>query len=560
MTIAEVLGVNLLLAAGLVLFIREAPARGTWARVAMIVVMNALTLAYVVWRLTDTLPDFAWTPAALWPWLFFACEMLVTAYEVWSLSVLARLTDHSPEADDHERRLRRAPDLPTVDVFVPTYNEGADILEGTIRAAQALDYPAGRVRVWVLDDGRRPWLAELCRRRGVGCIARPTNEHGKAGNLNYALPRTDGEFILVIDADFRLERNFLYRTLGFLLHRPGVGLVQTPQHFHNPDPVQHNLLGASAWTEEQNCFMTVVQPARDAQENAFCVGSGWLIARARLRELGGFPQGSICEDLEISYALRGRGWRTLYLNEALARGLAPESVPEYIKQRVRWCTGTLQNAFLATGPFRGRGLSLLDRLFYLEPIVHWLTFPFMVLLLLAPVVYWYTGVAVFRAGAEQLAMLLVPRLIAGYVIGYWLSGGKIVPVVATIHKALPAFHVTAAVFKSLVAPFGRPFEVTAKGLAGDRIIVQWRIAWIFFALAAALVGGMGMNLTGWCEVVRISELTALDVFWSLFALLVLALCCLACVELPRTETSGMRQVGCADLLGTVRGLCKRLFA
>ena len=66
--------------------------------------------------------------------------------------------------------------------------------------------------------------------------------------------------------------------------------------------------------------MTVVQSARDAHDNAFCVGSGWLTPRARLDELGGFPQGSICEDLEISYALRGRGWRTLYLNEALADG------------------------------------------------------------------------------------------------------------------------------------------------------------------------------------------------------------------------------------------------
>ncbi len=72
----------------------------------------------------------------------------------------------------------------------------------------------------------------------------------------------------------------------------------------------------------QNFFMTVVQSARDAHENAFCVGSGWLVPRARLEELGGFPQASICEDLEISYVLRGRGWRTLFLNETLAHGLA----------------------------------------------------------------------------------------------------------------------------------------------------------------------------------------------------------------------------------------------
>ncbi len=522
--------------------------------------LNALTVAYVVWRAGWTLPDFAWTPTALWPWLFFSCEMLVTVYEVWSLCVLAHVTDHSPQADVYERRLRCEEDLPTVDVFIPTYNEGAEILEQTILAALALDYPVGRVQVWILDDSRRPWLSELCRRHGVGYLARPTNEHGKAGNLNYALPRTGGEFVLVIDADFQLEPHFLYRTLGFLLYQKGVALVQTPQHFRNPDPVQHNLLGSGAWTEEQNFFMTVVQSARDAHENAFCVGSGWLTPRARLDELGGFPQGSICEDLEISYALRGRGWRTLFLNEALAHGLAPESVPEYIKQRVRWCAGTMQHLFLTTGPVRGRGLSLLDRLFYLEPVVYWLTYPFMVLVLLAPIVFWYTGMAAFRAGAEQTVMLLLPRLIAGYVIGYWLSDGKVLPIVTTVHKALPAFHLTAAVLKSLVAPFGRPFQVTAKGLARDGVVVQWRIAWLYLALAGALLVGMALNLTGWCEVVAIGEFTALDVAWSVYSLLVLALCFMACVELPRASDRCTAAVARADVIGTVRSLCKRLFA
>ncbi len=234
-------------------------------------------------------------------------------------------------------------------------------------------------------------------------------------------------------------------------------------------------------------------------------------------------------------------------------------MPEYIKQRVRWCSGTLQHAFLATGPFRGRGLSLLDRLFYVEPIVYWFTYPFMVLLLIAPIIFWYTGVAAFRASAESLCLLLFPRLIAGYVIGYWLSGGKVLPVVGTVHKTLPAFHVSVALLRGLVAPFGRPFQVTAKGLARGAVTVQWGVAWIFLALAVALLAGMALNLTGWCEAVRISELTALDVGWSLYTLFVLALCGLACVELPRTGHGRTQEVARADVLGTVRSLCKRLF-
>ncbi len=299
----------------------------------MIVVLNALTVAYVVWRAGWTLPDFAWTPAALWPWLFFSCEMVVTVYEVWSLCILARVTDHSPRADVYERRLRGEEDLPTVDVFIPTYNEGAEILEQTILAALALDYPVGRVRVWILDDGRRPWLGDLCRRHGVGYLARPTNEHGKAGNLNYALPRTQGEFVLVIDADFQLGPNFLYRTLGFLLYQKGVAVVQTPQHFRNPDPVQHNLLGSGAWTEEQNFFMTVVQSARDAHDNAFCVGSGWLTARRGWTSWAASRRGRFA-----------RTWRSLMRCAAGAGGRSTSTRPWPTDWRPRACRSTSSSA------------------------------------------------------------------------------------------------------------------------------------------------------------------------------------------------------------------------
>ncbi|MDB5310624.1 MAG: putative Glycosyltransferase, the catalytic subunit of a cellulose synthase [Gemmataceae bacterium] len=556
----DAIAVTAALAAGLVLLVADAPARRAPARLAAVLFLHGLTAGYLAWRWADTLPGFDWGPAVLWVWAFFAAEAVAIGHEVWSLSVLVRLTDHSAEADRHERALRlRGRDLPPVDVLVPTYSENAEILERTIRAAIALDYPRDRVRVWLLDDGKRPWLADLCARYGVGYVARPTNEHGKAGNLNYALPRTGGEYLLVIDADFELRPTFLYRTLGFLLFRPDVALVQTPQHFRNPDPVQYNLLGSRAWTEEQYFFMTMVQSARDAYGNAFCVGSGWVVPRARLAELGGFPQASICEDLEISYVLKGRGWRTLYLNEPLAVGLAPESVPEYIKQRARWCSGTIQHVYLKTGPVRGRGLSAWDRLFYLEPILYWLTYPFTILMLLAPAVFWLTGVSAIPGAGEGMYLVLLPRVVATWILMYWLSEGRVMPPISAVQRALGAFHFTAALAKAVVRPFGRPFQVTAKGQSRDRVVVQWPIARPFAALAAVIVGGVTVNLTGYHEVVTVTTLTALDVAWSGYALALLVLCLLACVERPKASQTDAPEVRRASVRGTVAALARRVF-
>ncbi len=365
----------------------------------------------------------------------------------------------------------------------------------------------------------------------------------------------------MIDADFVLEPNFLVRTLGFLLHRPEIGLVQTPQHFRNADPVQHNLLGSTAWTEEQHFFMTIVQAAREAHGNAFCVGSGWVVRRACLDELGGFPQESICEDLEITYALLSKGYRTLYLNEPLAVGLAPESVPEYLKQRVRWCSGTIQHAFLRTGPFRGQ-LSLLQRLFYAETIAYWLTFPFVVLLLMAPILFWYTGLAALQGAGHSMLLVLMPRILASYILIYWLSHGKVMPPITMVHRCLAAFHLTAALVKALADPFGRPFKVTAKGEARHGVVVQWSILWIFVGLGMALFGGMLINLTGFYEVVPITDVTLVDIAWSMLTLLLLALCTLVCIELPKNAgyLDARREVRRASLTGTAAAILKRLFA
>ena len=555
----EPLMLALALGGGLALLASDAPARNTRARLVAVLFLHALTAGYLAWRWTVTLPGFSGAAANLWVWAFFAAEAVAIAYEVWSLSVLVRLTNHSAEADRHERVLRASPSLPTVDVFVPTYSENAEILERTIRAALALDYPRDRLKIWLLDDGKRPWLPDLCARYGVGCVVRPTNEHGKAGNLNYALPRTSGDYLLVIDADFELHPSFLYRTLGFLLFREDVGLVQTPQHFRNPDPVQYNLLGGRAWTEEQYFFMTMAQSARDAYGNAFCVGSGWVVPRARLAELGGFPQASICEDLEISYVLKARGWRTLFLNEPLAVGLAPESVPEYIKQRARWCSGTIQHAYLKSGPFRAKGLSLRDRLFYLEPILYWFTYPFIVLLLLAPAVFWLTGVSAIPGAGEGAYLVLLPRFIATWVVVYWLSEGRVIPPISAVQRALGAFHFTAALAKAVVRPFGRPFQVTVKGQARDRVVIRWAILRPFAVLAVLILAGMTMNLTGWYEVITVNELSSFDVAWSAYALVLLALCMLACVEPPKAGEADAPEVRRGSALGTVVAIARRLF-
>ena len=118
----------------------------------------------------------------------------------------------------------RPEQLPSVDVFIPTYNEPIEVLEKTITGALCLDYPERQG----LGARRRPpaWLKDFCEDKGVGYLNRPDNEHAKAGNINHALTKTNADFVAIFDADFVPQRNFLMRTLGFFAdpedrHRAG---------------------------------------------------------------------------------------------------------------------------------------------------------------------------------------------------------------------------------------------------------------------------------------------------------------------------------------------------
>ncbi len=152
------------------------------------------------------------------------------------------------------------------------------MLEKTIVGALCLDYP--NFKVWVLDDGRREWLRKYCDGKGVGYLTRPDNAHAKAGNINHAVPLTNGEYIAIFDADFIPQRQFLMRTLGFFQDSK-IGTVQIPHSFYNSDPLQTNLALQKSLPDDQRFFFEAIMPSRDAWDAAFCCGSNSVTRRRR---------------------------------------------------------------------------------------------------------------------------------------------------------------------------------------------------------------------------------------------------------------------------------------
>lgn len=238
-----------------------------WTRL-MVVLTLILGVNYIAWRWAASLNWDAW-------WI----AIPLVAAETYSLIDVALFGMTVWRLKKRKAAPAPPPDA-TVDVFITTYNEPLDMVMDTALAAQGIRHPHS---TWILDDGNRPELRHLAEQHGLGYVTRGQDwdnmpRHAKAGNLNNALMVTEGEFLLILDADQVPEPDILQKTLGYFNNRK-VALVQTPQYFSNvplDDP-----LGSQA-----PLFYGPIQQGKDGWNAAFFCGSNAVLRREALMELG----------------------------------------------------------------------------------------------------------------------------------------------------------------------------------------------------------------------------------------------------------------------------------
>lgn len=543
---------SLLLAALLIAWLPFLPRERNWARLLVLGGAALLILRYLFWRTFETLPDLALSAQVLWQWTFYLLESASLLGLVIGFFIQSRIVQRSAEADGHETRLRARAEPPFVDVFIATYNEGFDVVERTIVGALAMDYP--RYAVWVLDDGKRAWLRDFCAAKGARYVTRPDNLHAKAGNLNHGLAvsaaQTRGELIMVLDADFVPRRNFLWRTVGFF-DDPRIGVVQTPQHFFNADPIQSNLAAQRHWVDEQRYFFDIVQPSRDAWDVAFCCGTSSVTRRSHLDLIGGFPTDSVTEDMLLSYALMQRGYITRYLNEPLSIGLAPEGLKEYLTQRSRWCLGTMQILRLKNCPLWSPGLSLLERVSFLWLAMSWMvTFPWTLATLLAPLLYLYLGVYAITADARDLIHYFAPAFVAMIMASLWVSNRTFTLAITDVTRLIMLFTILGAITQGLLRPFGQRFKVTAKGGERNHAVVQWSVMRYFIGLLLLNIAGIAINLSPAYAVIDDFDQQGLNIFWSIYNMILMLITALVCIDLPRRRKEERFEINEASRLTT----------
>ncbi len=534
-------------------------------RVLALLLGATLNLRYLWWRGTHTL-----SAADLLTW---AAVLYLFAAELYAVTthLLGSVVNVFPA----QRPLLGFADLrgrepPTVDVLVPSYNESPALLETTLRAARMLDYPGDRLRVFLLDDGatearlqhadpaiaaaaraRRDTLQALCRDIGVSYLAREANHHAKAGNLNAGLAQSEGELVLVLDADHVAATDFLEHTVPWMVTNPRNFLVQTPHFMLNADPVERNHLSSFAnMPSEGDMFYGKIQRGLDFWSSSFFCGSAALLRRSALEEVGGFSGDTITEDAETALALHAKGYESVYVDRPMISGLVPDSVSEFVTQRSRWAQGMVQ-ILLLKRPQSNPGLNWHQRLGYLNATLFWL-FPFARLaFLVMPILYLVFGMQIYPASLTQILAFAVPHLFATYMVSNLLFGRRRWPLVAELYETLLSVFIGRAVLAALLHPRRPTFRVTEKNNQSGESSVS-TLAWPFYLLFA------GSAAAAWFGVVRLWEfpqsagLTAVVLFWNMFNLILLLGVLRVLVEKrqlrqePRLPTDEPVALVCAD--------------
>ena len=363
---------------------------------------------WIYWRWTTTINT---APEAVVP------SILLLLAETWAYLVMCMyvmLTWRFPE-----REPGPPPPGRTVDVFITCYDEPLEVLRRTAIGARAIRYPH---RTYMLDDGKREDVRAMAEQLGIGYIRRVGNANAKAGNLNFALSVTSGEFILQLDADHVPLPHIVDRMLGYF-NDPKMALVQSPQDFYNVDSFTHvvNDEGRRLW-EENRIFYSLIQPGRDYWNASFFCGSCGIIRRSALEEIGGFATKTIIEDMETTMELHVRGYRTAYHRETLAYGLAPGAAGAYHVQRLRWGQGAMQ-VLRKLKPLTMQGLTLPQRINYFAGTTAYFEGWQKAVFYLMPLFYFYTGILPVAGDETAFLMRLVPYIVLAILAFELLSRG-----------------------------------------------------------------------------------------------------------------------------------------
>lgn len=550
---------QMVLSAGLLICVALIHNLRSWTRefgrILLITLGAYLSLRYWIFRSTETI-----LYSGLLDFVFLMMLYLAETYGIFThlmgifVNIAPLRRNFLPLPLDPNQR-------PSVDVFVPTYDEPPEIVQITLAACTQLDYPEDKLSIYVLDDGgttaklNDPAAAERVRALkaiaadlGIHYRTRIDNRHAKAGNINAALMAADtpssgtapdnrptdapdpdaprGELILVLDSDHVPSRDFLQQTVGFFLQDEKLAFVQTPHFFINPTPVERNLETYKQNPNENEMFYGGVHLGLDFWNASFFCGSAALLRRSCLLAVGGVSEDTITEDAATALNLHSSGFNSIYLNKPMVMGLAPESFDGFVIQRSRWARGMTQ-ILLLKNPLWQKGLSPFQRVCYLNACLYWLFGFARIVFFLSPLLFLFFLLRIYNASLMQVLVYAVPHLIASYFISNVLYGQLRHPFFSELFETIQSIYLAPAILSVFFRPHSPKFRVTPKTVTTAKE-GPTQLAAPFYIMFLLTLMAYPVGVQRWFGNPNLLDTIVICLTWNTFNML-LMLCCLGVV-------------------------------
>jgi cellulose synthase (UDP-forming) len=496
------------------------------------------TFRYGYWRATQTIHYFQ-DPANHWGALdcFFIMSLVVAETYAFFILFLGYFQTIWP--------LRRAPvalpesdiDWPHVDVLIPTYNEPLDVVRYTALGALNMDWPADKLHIYILDDGKREEFKQFAFEAGVGYKIRYDNFHAKAGNINTALKSMTSPYVTIFDCDHVPTRSFLQMTIGWMLRDPNLAMLQTPHHFYSPDPFERNLGQFRVIPNEGELFYGIVQDGNDFWNATFFCGSCAVLRRKALDEIGGIAVETVTEDAHTSLRMQMNGWGTAYINIPQAAGLATERLSAHVGQRIRWARGMIQ-ILRTDNPLFAPGLKFAQRLCYFNAMSHFLYAIPRLIFLSAPLIYLvlnHTNVPGYWAAILAYAM---PHLTLSSVTNSRIQGEHRHSFWNEIYETVLSPYILLPTVMAMINPKLGKFNVTAKGGVVKRTFFDKRIAQPFLIMLMFNLFGILIAIPRLFIWDRDRPGTVImNAIWCFFNIVILGVCTAVAREMKQLRTT-----------------------
>lgn len=298
----------------------------------------------------------------------------------------------------------------------------------TLEAITKITYPH---TAYLCDEANDPYLKKFCEDNGIVHVTRNNRIDAKAGNINNALRTVArGEVCVVLDPDHIPEPDFLDNIIPFFAD-PKIGFVQIVQSYYNTK----DTLVARGAAEQTFQFYGPMMMTLHSYGTVNAIGANCVFRRKALDSIGGHAPG-LCEDMHTAMCLYSKGWKSVYLPEVLAKGLAPSNLTTYFKQQLKWARGTFDLLFKVY-PKLFKDLTPRQRihfgilpLHYLSGVMYLINFLIPILSLLFSTTPWRGNILDFILAILPLVFsaLLIRAFVQKWVIekeerGFHITGG-----------------------------------------------------------------------------------------------------------------------------------------